>query len=247
MGSSNTQTQTSAPWSPAQPYIMQGLNDAGRLYSQGGFNVDAFDGPTVAPRNDMQAQAAQMVQGGTQASQDALAGALGTIQGFQSPDAAAGMTDALRQRVTEDIMPGINATFANSGMTGSSLHAQNLAKGMASGMAPVEAAMMETASDRAMRAAGMMPGMVGASYMPAEQLSRMGADLQNQEQRVLSADVLKHQQEQTAPIAAIQDYLTLTSSLGGQYSSSSGSAGHNPGLLGMMGFGMQALPLLGGF
>lgn len=68
----------------------------------------------------------------------------------------------LRQSVMEDVMPGMNATFANSGMTGSSLHQQNLAKGLASGMARENANLINQAEDRALQAAGMRQGAMEA-------------------------------------------------------------------------------------
>jgi len=58
------------------------------------------------------------------------------------------LRDQLRSNVNEDVMPGMNATFGSSGMTGSGLHQQNLAKGLSSGMARQEAEFLNRAQDR---------------------------------------------------------------------------------------------------
>ena len=240
MGDRQVQSTQAAPWAPAQPYILQGLTDASRLYEQGGFRQDPYEGQTVAALTPYQEQAAEMVGDLATSGQQAMQGALGTIQAAQQP--GTGMSEALRQRVMEDIMPGINQTFAGAGMTGSSLHQQNLAKGLASAMAPIEADLMNIQANRALQAAGMVPQMLAGSYLPAQQLAATGAQQQQQQQNILNAEMAREQAEQRAPISEIQDYLTLTSSLGGQYASTQGQTSQQPGPLGLLGLGMQAMP-----
>ena len=50
MGTSSTTTQRNDPYGPSQPYINQGLADAGALYDAGGFRIDPYMGDLVADR-----------------------------------------------------------------------------------------------------------------------------------------------------------------------------------------------------
>lgn len=225
------------------------------------------------------------------------------------------MQNALRQNVMESVMPGMNQTFANSGMTGSSLHQSHLAKALASGMAPVEQSFVNQAQDRqfaaansvqdnsnaakerslaagtayeaaqrgvtdqqlqagqmsatdrlnranmslqggqaamdayntnqnrALSAIGMQPGMMEASYIPIDKQFEAGQYLDNRSQTQLAADIMADQQNQAGPIDAINNYLALTSGLGGQFGTSTASQSNNPGLLGILG---GVAPILGG-
>ena len=80
------------------------------------------------------------------------------MEAQSDPNAYYDARDNLRQSVIESIMPGMNATFAGGGMTGSGLHQQNLAKGLATGLAPVEYEMDKSLRDRAMAAASALQG-----------------------------------------------------------------------------------------
>lgn len=227
------------------------------------------------------------------------------------------LRDSLRQNVNEAVMPGMNATFGNSGMTGSSLHQANLAKSLASGMAQTEASFLNRAQDRqiqaaqmgqgaldanrnralsagnlqmnahgqvldqrmqaaqaqqnadmgvnamqmqagndalgatmgnrdqALSAAGMAPAMSAATYQPLAQQQAVGETRTNAAQTQLAADIMGHQQEQTAPIDAVNNYLGLVSGVGGQFGTSTMTSSSNPGLLGMLGGAGQGLGLLG--
>lgn len=81
-----------------------------------------------------------------------------TMEAQSDPNSYYDARDNLRQNVIETIMPGMNATFAGGGMTGSGLHQQNLAKGLATGLAPIEYEMDKSLRDRAMAAASALQG-----------------------------------------------------------------------------------------
>lgn len=289
------------------------------------------------------------------------------------------LRDSLRQNVMESVMPGVNDTFAGSGMTGSSLHQAHLTKALASGMAPVEASFINRANDRALAAAGMSqdafndalnrrldagqvahgaamdragmgldagalglqgynavndtrfraaeagqretnltadrrleagqaaaddsyrraalgleagnlmnqsdlsfldrnfaageaanaadlaaanlglqggdmaydaynanqnralsaigmaPDLSAATYNPLQQQFEAGQYRDSLAQNELAAEIMAHQQEQAGPIDAINNYLALTSGLGGQFGTSTATTQQNPGLLGILG------------
>lgn len=234
MGSSSTTVQNNQPYEAAQPGINQGLADAQSLYNAGGFNVQPWEGDLVADRTGYQMAADAAAPGAVFGAMGAGGAAQQAALRAMDPRAS----EAVRARVIEDIMPSINSTFANSGMFGSSLHQQNLAKGLSSGLAEVE----DMAQARALQAAGMVPGLNQAQFGALDYLSGVGAQQQAQEQAEIEAQVFQDQQRQSAEVAALQDYLSLMSGAGSMFGVQSSRTRQSPGALGLLGFGMQALP-----
>lgn len=237
MGSSSTTTQDNKPYEAAQPLIDQGLADAQSLYNAGGFNITPYQGDLVADRTGYQLAADAAAPG-------AVLGAMGAGGAAQSAALRAMdpyASDAVKNRVIEDIMPSINSSFANSGMFGSTLHAQNLAKGLSSGLAGVE----DQAQARALQAAGMVPGLNQAQFGALDYLSGVGGQQQQQAQAEIQADVFQDQQAKSAELAALQDYLALSSGAGSTFGVQSSTTRQNPGLLGLAGFGLQGAALGG--
>lgn len=76
-----------------------------------------------------------------------------TMASAMDPAARSAAWGQVRDNTIAGIMPAINATFSGAGMTGSTGHEQNLAKGLAAGLADVENSAYQTGMDRAVGAA----------------------------------------------------------------------------------------------
>lgn len=244
-GQSSTTTQNNAPYAPAQPLIDQGLADAQSMYESGGFNITPYQGDLVAGFTDSQNQAmgaaggvAGMGLGGAQAGLNAATRAM-------DPNAQSAGFDQVRQNTIANIMPGINSTFAGSGMTGSTLHQQNLAQGLAAGLGGVENDAWQQNQNRSLQAAGMIPGLNQAGYGALDFLNGMGGQQQQFNQSQINANVLQDQQAQTGELNALQDYLALTTGAGSQFGvQSSTSRKSGGGLMAALGMGLQAAPFI---
>lgn len=113
--------------------------------------------------NPLLTRAAQAAQGGfdaqfnrstNQAQNPQYArGFQSTINELTDQNARSGAFDQVKRNVADQVMQDVNATFANSGMTGSSLHQQNLARGLSAGIANVENDAFQQMRDRALQAA----------------------------------------------------------------------------------------------
>ncbi len=244
MPGNQTTTQENKPYEAAQPLIDQGLGDAQSMYESGGFNISPYQGNLVAGFDPLQ-------QAQFSAAPGAVAGALGGVGSAQAaaqramdPTLRSGAFDQVKQNVIADIMPAINSSFAGSGMTGSSLHAQNLAKGLSSGLADVENQAFQQGETRALQAAGMIPGLNNAAFGALNYLGEMGGQRQDQSQAEINAAVLQDQQAKTGELNALQDYLALSTGAGGMFGVQSSTSRQNPGLLGFAGLGLQAVPFL---
>ena len=235
-GSSQETTHRADPYGPSRPMINQGLRDSQTLYNNGGFRIDPYQGDMVAGFDPLRQQAYDMSAGVVQNNLDAAGAATSTLTNAMNPNVSA----ALKQNVIEGIMPSLNATFEHSGMTGSDLHQQNLAKGLSTGLAQLE----DNAQNRAISAATALPGLGSYTNSQVSFLDQLGAGRQQQQQNVINADVLQDQQAQSADMDAIRNYLSLTSGVGSQFGvqqSTQSRSGAGP--LGILGLGLQAASL----
>lgn len=242
MGSSSTTTQRADPWGPTQPYLKEGLKDAGKLYDKGGFNIQPYQGDLVANRDPLSMAAYNAAGGVAGGALDNASAASGALTRAMDPSMSPYMGGVI-QNTIDSIMPGINSSFAGSGMTGSGLHAQNLSRGLSSGVAGVLDSAWQQAQNRSLQAAGMVPGINDAAYGAINFLDTMGQGNQKQAQQEINAQVLQDQQAKTAELSAIQDYLALTSGIGSAFGVQSSTSRSNPGLLGILGLGLQGAAL----
>lgn len=244
MGSSSTTTQRADPWAPAQPFLRQGLEDAGNLYNAGGFNITPYAGDMVADWNPYQTAAYGATPGLVAGALGNISGAAGTVGAAMDPNQQSAQFDQVLQNTISRIMPQVNSSFAGSGMTGSGLHAQNLASGVSAGVADTLNANWQANQQRALQAAGMMPSINSAAFGANDYLSGIGGQAQQQAQNEINAQVLTDQQRQTAARDAIQDYMALISGVGSTFGVQTSRSSQGGGLLGALGFGLQAAPLL---
>lgn len=235
MSQKTTSTQEATPWAPAQAGLEGGLSDAANLYSSGGFQINPYQGDWVADQSAQTLAGQSGLLGVLQSGQD-LSTPINTAMGIATQSTAPTIqnSDAMRNTVLESIMPALNGTFAGSGMTGSSLHAANLAKGVTSGMAQQElgiqqaqAAEMQALQGQSMQAASMLPAMIAqqqqANASPYQAMMDFGNQAQSQQQAEIDALMQQDLMSQSAQATALKDYMSLLSSIGGQFGSSTGT------------------------
>lgn len=231
MGSKTTSTARADPWKPTQAALKGIVGNAEEMFKSGGYGVKPFAGDWVARQN-----------GDTTGGQAGLRGLFGGMseRANGAADYVSGMAgpqnyDQIKANTIADIMPSINGAFAGSGMTGSSLHQQNLAKGLAAGLGSVELG----ARDQSLRAAGMVPGMNASAMQPYMAQMAMGEDQQGYDQRVIDAAMRKDVMGQTGNLSALQQYAQMMSGLGGQFGTQTNTQKQSMGLGGILGLGLQ--------
>lgn len=243
-GNTSTTTQNNKPYEAAQPLIDQGLADARQMYEQGGFNITPYGGPLVASPDAFSQAAYGMAPGAVGGALQGAQAAQGGLLRALDPSMRSGAFDQVRENTIASIMPSINSSFAGSGMTGSSLHAQNLARGLSQGLGEVENAAWQQGEGRALQAAGMMGQANQNMLAPLDYLRSVGSERQAQSQAEIQAAALQDQQAKTAELNALQDYLALSSGAGSMFGVQQSTQRQNPGAMGILGLGLQAAPLL---
>ncbi len=235
MSSKSKTTQTSKPWEPAAESLESGLAEASNLYNDGGFEINPYAGDWVANQNDQTLAGQNGLLSVLQGGQD-LSTPINTATQIASQSTAPTIqnSDAMRNTVLESIMPALNGTFAGSGMTGSSLHAANLAKGVTSGMAEQELGIQQARANeqqalrsQALQASSLLPSMISqqqsADASPYQAMIDFGNQTQAQEQAEIDALMQQDLMSQTSQATALKDYLSLLSSIGGQFGTSTGT------------------------
>jgi hypothetical protein len=226
---SQTQTTNSQPWAPTQQGLKNVIGDATRLYKHGGMSIDPYKGNWVAPQSQATLQGQQALLGMVPGQQDYANQAQSTVAGFMGPQ----NYDQIKANTIADIMPGINSTFAGSNMTGSSLHEQNLSKGLAAGLGNVELGARQQQMDAAMA----MPGMMQYAMAPGMVQGQVGQQQDAYQQALIDANMKRDLMRQTSKMGGLQNYAQLMSGIGGQFGSQSTTDTSKPGwgdILGMV-------------
>lgn len=192
--SSGGSISTSTPFAPAADGINAGLGMASNWMSSPGAQA-TYGGQRVADLSagTQQGMAGLLSNPGYGTAQDLFTRtAQGDFLGQANP-----YMQQLQDSVAESVMPGLNATFARSGMTGSTIHQNQLAKGLASAMAPHLFGAYETERNRQMQAAGALPGIYGQQ---ARDALTAGAIQDQQSQNVINADMAAFNEARDRPL-----------------------------------------------
>jgi hypothetical protein len=258
MGKKQTVTQKTSPWGPAQPFLKDAFQQASDLFKSGGFSADPYQGPrTITPSaatTNAQNGILNMAAGGTpglDAAKSFLTNAMGggMYEGMKS----------VRDNILGSAIPAATAMFSGSGMTNSSTAMDGVGRAATEALAPFEYGAYENAQNRAMSAAGMMPQMEQASYLPFQMQSQVGAQQDALQAANIDAEMKKYYETEGQAAANFSPYLNAIMGLGGMGGSSSTTSpvqgtGLGPAVMGGLGmYGTLAgagltgsTPILGG-
>lgn len=231
MGNKTTSTARADPWGPTQGALRGIVGSSEDAFKRGAFGVTPYGGDWIARQNTDTTGGQRGLRGMFPGMADRANGAADYVASMAGPQ----NYDQIKANTIADIMPSINSSFAGSGMTGSTLHQQNLSKGLAAGLGGVELG----ARDQSLRAAGMIPGMNDAAMQPYMAQMAMGEDQQGYDQSVTDAAMRRDAMTQTGELSALQQYAQLMSGLGGQFGSQTTTEKKKMGLGGVLGLGLQ--------
>ena len=259
-GGSQTTTQRTEPYAPAEPFLQDILGEAQNIYRSGA-GRQFFPGSTVVPfATQTQSaldlgQAAALEQAGPSQLMN-LAGS--TISDFASGAGQNQYLDQIRSGITSDVMGNIATQFGGMGRTGTSPMAQQAAaRGITQAYAPIASQLSQQERTRQLAAAGQLPSlqqqMDARRFGGIGQLSGVGGAYENLAQRQLQDQIARFQFGQQAPGQALSQYAGLVSPIGSGFPTQYATAPSNqPGTLasafggGLMGAAAPA-SFLGGY
>ena len=239
-GGSQTTTQRTEPYAPAEPFLQDILGEAQNIYRSGA-GRQFFPGSTVVPfATQTQSaldlgQAAALEQAGPSQLMN-LAGS--TISDFASGAGQNQYLDQIRSGITSDVMGNIATQFGGMGRTGTSPQAQQAAaRGITQAYAPIAAELSQAERSRQLAAAGQLSPlqqqMDARRFGGIGQLSGIGGAYEDLARRQLQDQIARFQFGQQAPMSALQQYAGLVSPIGSGFPTSLTNAPSNrPGTLG---------------
>jgi hypothetical protein len=221
MGSSK-QTSSRDPYAPSQPLFQQ---SAGIIsdYLKSPNSTSVYGGQRVADQsaNTQQGIADLANNKGYGQSRDYMSSVLnGDYLKAGNP-----YVGQVQHQVESAVMPGINSTFAKSGMIGSTLHQGSLAEGLSNGMAQPLFANYQNERGIQNGAATALPQMDAAA---AQAKIAAGGMTDAYQQAQLDAARAKWQEQQDAPLLALNKTYGITSNMGGQGGTQTQTTQANP-------------------
>ena len=217
-GGSQTTTQRTEPYAPAEPFLQDILGEAQNIYRSGA-GRQFFPGSTVVPfATQTQSaldlgQAAALEQAGPSQLMN-LAGS--TISDFASGAGQNQYLDQIRSGITSDVMGNIATQFGGMGRTGTSPQAQQAAaRGITQAYAPIAAELSQAERSRQLAAAGQLSPlqqqMDARRFDALSQLAGVGASYEDLARRQLQDQIARFQFGQQAPMSQLQNYAGLIS------------------------------------
>ena len=217
-GGSQTTTQRTEPYAPAEPFLQDILGEAQNIYRSGA-GRQFCPGSTVVPfATQTQSaldlgQAAALEQAGPSQLMN-LAGS--TISDFASGAGQNQYLDQIRSGITSDVMGNIATQFGGMGRTGTSPQAQQAAaRGITQAYAPIAASLSQQERARQLAAAGQLSplqaGMDARRFDALSQLAGVGASYEDLARRQIQDQIARFQFGQQAPMTQLQNYAGLIS------------------------------------
>lgn len=229
-----TQTTQSAPWAPAQGYLKDALGQASDLYNGGNLGID-YSGDWVADMTGGQQDALRGIIGQAGQNTGVLQGLLGSLGGIADGSTQGQNWDTIANDTITRLMPGINSSFAGSGMTGSTLHQQNLSKGLSEGLATAKVGHDNNAIQQQMAATSGMGGLLQQIMGNSQTVYDAESQFQDQAQRELDSQYQNGLLQQDADWDAFSKYLSAITGIGGMGGTQTTTQQKQGGLLGAIG------------
>ena len=217
-GGSQTTTQRTEPYAPAEPFLQDILGEAQNIYRSGA-GRQFFPGSTVVPFATQTQSALDLGQASAleQAGPSQLMNLAGsTISDFASGAGQNQYLDQIRSGITSDVMGNIATQFGGMGRTGTSPQAQQAAaRGITQAYAPIAASLSQQERARQLAAAGQLSPLqsqIDARRFDAlSQLAGVGASYEDLARRQIQDQIARFQFGQQAPMTQLQNYAGLIS------------------------------------
>ena len=193
-----TTTTNNDPWAPTQPGLKQGITDLGQQYASGQFLKanQAYPGQTVAdlaPETVQSWNNATAIANGPQTD-------IKAAQDYNRSLLSGDLTTGYLGQLTNNVANNVNGQFSLAGRYGSGAHQNAISQGITSAVLPY-----------AQQAAQFAPTLAQAEYLPSQMLASVGSARQGYAQDLINAEIQKYNQQQSAPISAITDYMQALS------------------------------------
>lgn len=229
-------TQQNEPWAPTKGYLTDALGDLSGLFQSGGLQLD-HSGDWVADMTGGQDSALQGIIGAAGANNGQLGQVANSLLGLATGQTQNNNWDTVANDTVQRLMPSINSSFAGSGMTGSTLHQQNLSKGLSEGLATARTDYDNNAIQQQLGATSSLSGVLGQILGNNQAAYDAQSQYQTQQQNELDSQYQTGLLQQGSEWSALQEYLSALSGIAGLGGTRTGTETQSKsgGLLGAIG------------
>lgn len=212
-----TSTQKTEPWSEQIPYLKQGFSEAQNIYNQG--PQQFYGGQTYANPDAATNLGLNRMESMATAGSPILAGAGNEATKVLNGDylsAGNPYMQGMLNRTAAEIMPRVNAGFANSGGPGG-LQTRAATMALADSANTLQYQNYGAERDRMTNTMNNAGNLAQAQYLDPSMLMSVGAAREGQAQQGIDEAIARHDYAQIAPGQALDQYLQrVQGNYGGQ-------------------------------
>lgn len=223
MSKKQTTTSKAEPWAAAQPYLLDAMKTASNMFGNEGFAADPYQGQRVAKYGTNTANAFQGILDQAAGGAPGIGAARDTLMGIMNGTGYSNM-QGVRDNILGGAIPAATSMFSGSGMTNSSAAMDGVGRAATEALAPFEYGAYENQQNRMMQAAGMMPGIEQAAYLPMQMQLQVGQMQDAKRQQLIDANMAKYYEGENQGLNNFNGYLNAIMGLGGMGSSGSQTA-----------------------
>lgn len=242
MGGKSTTESSAEPWEPIQPHLKQIANDGRKLYKDGGFSADPYAGDRIAGFGDLSQQAQGMISRLATQPENNANFAIKSLKDMMRGNGEFDLS-GVRQNALGAAIPAATSMFSGSGLADSTMAMDTVGRAAVEAIAPYEYDAYNQRQQNLMQAAGMMPALDRARFMPAQMLQSAGTmqDLMSQAQ--IDADMAKYYEREMQDAENLRGYTDLLNPLATMGGSSTSTTKTSPGIGEIIGTGLQLFGL----
>lgn len=241
MGGKSTTESSAEPWKAIQPNLKEIAKQGKKLYGQGGFAADPYSGDRLAGFGDASLASQDMITrmaNRTNYADNAAQEVNRLMMGGGDYN-----LNRVKKNALGSAIPAATAMFSGSGLADSSMAMDTVGRAATEAIAPIEYDAWQQRNQNTLTAAGMMPGLDQARYMPAQMLQSVGTmqDLMSQAQ--IDSDMKAYYEGENQEMNNLQGYTNLLNPLATMGGSSSSTTTTSPGITDVLGMGLGILSL----
>lgn len=242
MGGKSTTTTNADPWEAVQPQLKDLARQGQRLANNGGFAADPYQGSRVGGFGNTSQEAMGMIRSMARDGAPGIDTAINTLTGMMN---GTGYSDlaTVKKNALGSAIPAATAMFSGSGLADSTMAMDTVGRAAAEAVAPIDYGAWQDQQNRALSAAGMMPQMEQARYIPAQMLQSVGTMQDLMRQARIDSRMEKYYEKEMQNAENLRGYAGLLTPLGGMGGQSNSVTKESPGIMDILGTGLQLFGL----
>lgn len=242
MGGKSTTSSSAEPWAPIQPNLKHIAREGKDLYKQGGFSADPFQGDRVAGFGNTSRDAMREIRRTARHGGGGVDAAINSLTDMMTGGGYSNL-EAVKANALGSAIPAATSMFSGSGLADSTMAMDTVGRAATEAIAPIEFGAWSDQQNRALSAAGMMPQLERAQYIPGQMLQSVGTMQDLMRQGEIDSRMEKYYENQMQDAENLQGYTNLLNPIATMGGSSESTTRESPGIGSILGTALQLFGL----